>query len=126
MKFTLWIVNNIIEGRSKKWNYWEIDRYYTHERVEIWLYFKYRKEKEKKDRILSNKNNDLVRELANKIVAGDKKETTEKKQNKIINVGAKLQKKSISNDKPKTAVKTSAPLKKTKGMLTFEQESDSD
>ena len=60
------------------------------------------------------------------IVSGDKKETTEKKSNKIISVGAKIQKKLNSGEKPKVNVKSQVPAKKMKGMLTFEQESDSE
>ena len=78
-----------------------------------------RKEREKKDRILSNKNNDLVRELSKKLVSGEKKEKT---QTKIISVGSNaLKKKEVSKPKP-----TIKPKPQKKGMLTFDEESDSD
>ena len=78
---------------------------------------------------MSNKNNELVRELAKKIVSGDntaKKEVTERKQSNIISVGSKqMQKKKIEKSK-KSIQKVKLPPSKSKGMLTFEDESDSD
>lgn len=82
-----------------------------------------RQTKEKKERILSNKNNDLVRELSKKLVSGDKKEvseTKEKKQKNIIRVGSNPFKK-------KNVVKENLHIQsQKKGMLTFDEESDSD
>ena len=66
----------------------------------------------------------MVRELAKKIVSGDssvKKEITERKPSNIINVGSKRVEKTKRNIQ-----RVQPPPKKSKGMLTFEEDSDSD
>ena len=86
------------------------------------------KEKEKTSKLLSNKNNDLIRELASKMITGDKPSSTDKEKKEtvirkgnIVSVGKqqkKTQKKTLSTKKSEQNKKT--------GMLAFDLHSESD
>ena len=89
-----------------------------------------RSDLQKRERIMSNKNNALIHELSKKLIAkessssrGDKKTSTEStndaKKIQAVTIGKPLSRKRHPAEK-------NVDSKRRKGMLAFEEESDSD
>lgn len=84
------------------------------------LCVKYRKEEKRVKEIKSNKNNEMIRELAKKLTSGDsQKEEKEKESKKTTTLGIGIQ-------KAKRSVVPEALKNQKKGMLAFDVDSDSD
>ena len=85
------------------------------------LCVKCRKEEKRVKEIKSNKNNEMIRELAKKLTSGDpQKEEKEKDSKKTTTLGIGIQKKAKRNVVPE------ALKNQKKGMLAFDVDSDSD
>ena len=84
------------------------------------LCVKCRKEEKRVKEIKSNKNNEMIRELAKKLTSGDsQKEEKEKEPKKTTTLGIGIQ-------KAKRSVVPEALKNQKKGMLAFDVDSDSD
>lgn len=84
------------------------------------LCVKCRKEEKRVKEIKSNKNNEMIRELAKKLTSGDpQKEEKEKESKKTTTLGIGIQ-------KAKRSVVPEALKNQKKGMLAFDVDSDSD
>lgn len=84
------------------------------------LCVKCRKEEKRVKEIKSNKNNEMIRELAKKLASGDsQKEEKEKESKKTTTLGIGIQ-------KAKRSVVPEALKNQKKGMLAFDVDSDSD
>lgn len=80
-----------------------------------------RKEEKRVKEIKSNKNNEMIRELAKKLTSGDlQKDEKEKDSKKTTTLGIGIQKKA------KRSVVPEALKNQKKGMLAFDVDSDSD
>lgn len=80
-----------------------------------------RKEEKRVKEIKSNKNNEMIRELAKKLTSGDsQKDEKEKESKKTTTLGIGIQKKA------KRGVVPEALKNQKKGMLAFDVDSDSD
>lgn len=83
------------------------------------LCVKCRKEEKRVKEIKSNKNNEMIRELAKKLTSGDPQKE-EKESKKTTTLGIGIQKKAKRNMVPE------ALKNQKKGMLAFDVDSDSD